>query len=369
MEEFSLLEAVERYFNGEMTAQEKVYFEDLRNTTPEIDQKVVEYHLFLKQLKQYGDHQQFRNQLHDIHHQLLDNGAISQSEPKSRAKVIQFWNKYRRTITVAASIAGITALTISGMTSYFSPKTSNTEIEVLKRNIDDIKKTQNVQGEWINAINNAIPKAPKDQKQGSVGTSFLIDTKGYLVTNSHVVNNAATLVVVNNNKEYYAKNVYNDPANDIAILKIDDRDFEPRQLLPYSIRKSSADLGEEIFTLGYPRNEIVYGKGYLSAQSGFNNDTLSVQISVDANPGNSGGPVLDKNGDIIGILNSHEVNANGVVFANKALNILKAVTKLKEDTTYRSIKLPASNSLKGKERIQQIKQIKDCVFMVKGYYK
>lgn len=369
MEEIVLLDAVERYLNGEMTTQEKAYFEELRSKDPEIDQTVVEHHLFLDRLNRFADQKQFRGQLHDIHQQLLVKGEIVQGEPKKGAIVIQFWNRYKRTVAVAASIACITALTISGMMSYFSPR-SSTEVDRLRRDVASIKQTQNAQDKTLNDITKVINKAPVDKQLRSAGTSFLIDGKGYLVTNSHVVDKATTVVVVNAGKEYYAQIVYNDPSNDIAILKIDDKDFQVAGPLPYSIRKTNADLGEEIFTLGYPRNEIVYGKGYLSAQSGFNDDTLSVQISVDANPGNSGGPVLDKNGDVIGILNSREANANGVVFANKASNILKALSELKkEDTTYRNVKIPTANLLRGKERTQQVKQMKDCVFMVKAYYK
>ena len=50
---------------------------------------------------------------------------------------------------------------------------------------------------------------------------------------------------------------------------IEDEDFEPLKSLPYSIGKSNADLGDEIFTLGYPRNDIVYGVGYLASKTGF----------------------------------------------------------------------------------------------------
>jgi len=375
MEEIVLLDAVERYLNGEMTAQEKTYFEDLRSKTPEIDQMVVEHHLFLNQLNQYGDQKQMKVKLHDIHNHLLEMGEITQGEPAviKGAKILQLWNRHKRTIAVAASIAGITALTISGMMSYFTPKGNEALIVQLNNKVNNLEVAQKETNIWKKEVESKIPK---DEQERSTGTSFLIDPKGYLVTNSHVVKDpithkeASTIVVINNGKKYYAKAVYNDPANDIAILKIEDKDFETLASLPYSIRKSTPDLSEEIFTLGYPRNQIVYGKGYLSSQSGFNDDTLSVQISVDANPGNSGGPVLDKNGDIIGILNSREENANGVVFANKASNIAKALSKLKEgDTTYRSVKLPIANTLKGKERTQQVKQIQDCVFMVKVYFK
>ncbi|MFX5785492.1 hypothetical protein ABTE36_23650, partial [Acinetobacter baumannii] len=77
-----------------------------------------------------------------------------------------------------------------------------------------------------------------------------------------------------------------------AILLINDPEYVPVKNIPYIIRKSNADLGEEIFTLGYPRNEVVYGMGYLSAKSGYNGDTLSYQIQMSVNPGNSGAPVF-----------------------------------------------------------------------------
>ena len=371
MEEFVLLDATERYLNGEMTAQEKNFFEELRRTNPEVDQVVVEHQLFLSRMGNYADRKAFKALLHETHSRLVEEGAITQNQPGS-GKVIRLWNKHRRTIAVAASIACVTALTISGMLSYFSPKNQAVvnELNLLNKKFSKVEQTQNAQTQWIREIDGKIVKAPKDMQQSSAGTSFLIDTKGYLVTNSHVINNAAALRVVNNDKEYIARIVYNDPATDLAILKIDDSDYTAPATLPYSIRKSGIDLGEEIFTLGYPRSEIVYGKGYLSAQSGFNDDTLSVQISVTANPGNSGGPVLDNNGDVVGVLNSREKNADGVVFANKASNITRVLEKLRDqDTSYRSIKLPVTNTLKGKERKQQVKQLKDCVFMVKVYTK
>ena len=75
--------------------------------------------------------------------------------------------------------------------------------------------------------------------------------------------------------------------------------------------KTSSDIAEPIFTLGYPRDEIVYGEGYLSAKSGYKGDTLSCQISVAANPGNSGGPVFNHDGEVIGILSAKETEAEG----------------------------------------------------------
>jgi S1-C subfamily serine protease len=178
--------------------------------------------------------------------------------------------------------------------------------------------------------------------------------------------------VVQNNKgqEFKATIAHIDTAKDLAILEIKDEDYKPLSSLPYSIRKSSLDLGEPIFTLGYPREEIVYNEGYMSAKTGFNGDTISCQIAVSANPGNSGGPVFNRNGDVIGIVSTAQPTAQGVVFAIKAKNVFQAVDDLrKEDTTYSKIKAPSVSNMKGMDRVQQIKQIQDCVFMVKSFTK
>src|SRR5205085_1169770 len=118
---------------------------------------------------------------------------------------------------------------------------------------------------------------------------------------------------------------------DIAILKIEDADFKNNPTLPYNIRKSGAELGEPLFTLGFPREEIVYNEGYMSAKTGFNGDTLSCQIGVAANPGNSGGPVFNKNGEVIGIVNTRQVQAEGVVFALNSKNIYAALQQIRKD--------------------------------------
>jgi S1-C subfamily serine protease len=127
-------------------------------------------------------------------------------------------------------------------------------------------------------------------------------------------------------------------------------------------------LGEPIFTLGYPRDEIVYNQGYMSAKTGFNGDTMSCQIAVSANPGNSGGPVFNKNGEVIGILSTAQSKAEGVVFAIKAKNIFQAIDDMKkEDTGYHRVKAPTVSNVKSMDRVQQVKQIQDCVFMVKSF--
>ncbi len=365
MDEILLLDATERYLNGEMNAEEKAMFEQLRQNSQEVDQMVVEHSLFLQQINRYGSIREMKHSLHEVHNQLLQDGAIQEEVLSTGAKVVNMWKRYKRTITIAASIAGITALSISGMTLLFAPKGNEQAITALSKKVSDLERNQRVQA---NQINTVISKLEPGTVIKESGSAFLVDGKGYLVTNAHVLKNAKGIIVLNNKgAEFKAIIVKVDESRDIAILKIVDKDYKSLGLLPYGIRKSSTDIAEPIFTLGYPRNEIVYGEGYLSAKTGFNGDTLSCQIAVAANPGNSGGPVFNKQGEVIGILSTKETKADGVVFAIQSKYIIETVNQLKKDDSTIELKLPSKSSVKGLDAKQQVKKIQDYVYMVKVY--
>jgi serine protease Do len=364
MEDIQLPDAVERYMQGQMNPEELAQFEQLRKSNPEIDQFVVEHSLFLTQLNEFGDRKQFRSGLREIHNNLLDTGAIKPQVPK--AKVVDLFKKYRRVWAVAASIAGIIAITISGLVAYFTPNTTP-QIEQLRLEVSKLNTQTKLLTKEFRDSSTKITRVPQNEIYKFGGTGFLIDAKGYLVTNAHVIKDAKTIIVQSKGQEYKAVLVRADAERDLAILKIEDNDFKPFASLPYGFKKTGADLGEQIFTLGFPRDEIVYGEGYMSASTGFNGDTMSCQIAVAANPGNSGGPVFNKNGEVVGILSTRQLQAQGFVFAVTAKNIFKSLDDLKKDTTYQNIKINTGSSVKGMERPQQIKKIEDCVFLVKTY--
>ena len=362
MEELNLIESIERYIHGEMLPEERVFFEELRKNNPGVDQMVVEHTVFLHQIEKYGDRRNLKTTLEEVHNDLFDSGQIKQAR---ETKVVRLWLKYRKVIAVAASIAGITALSITGITNYFAPKTNNRSIDYLSRKISILEQKQN-------SLNNKINQAPpKDHTEPAFkfgGTGFLIDTKGYLLTNAHVVSNASVTIVQNvKGQEFKTMIIYLDQTADLAVLKIIDSNYKSLSAIPYGISRSNIDLGEAIFTLGYPRDEIVYGEGYLSAKTGFRGDTLACQISVAANPGNSGAPVLDKNGEVIGILSNKQTEAQGAVFAIRSKYILNALDEVKKDSAYSNIHLPQGSSVKSLDRIQQIKKIQECIYMVKSY--
>jgi serine protease Do len=362
MEDLNLLDAVERYLDGSMPVNERIMFDDLRKTNPEVDQLVVEHNLFMQQMSVYGERKDMKHKLQAMHADLLEKGAIVKEEKKPEAKVIQLWNKYRKVTAVAASIGGIVALVISGLVSYFGGVSKDNIQALVKKEVT--KATQEQDKKIDILIKSKSPSTP----QKSVATGFLIDAKGYIVTNAHVIDNIKSIIVVNaNGDEFIASSVFMDKKKDIAILMIKDTDYIAFNNLPYGFKKSRVELGEHIFTLGFPRNEIVYGEGYLSAKTGADGDTSNCQISISANPGNSGGPILNNKGEVIGILSSKEKDADGVVYAVQSKEIFKALNEVKKDSVHSKVKMNINSNIGKLSREEQVKKVEDCVFMIKGY--
>jgi S1-C subfamily serine protease len=367
MDDIRILEAVERYIDGGMNPDERVYFENLRKSNPEIDQLVVEHTFFLQQISRYDKAKKFKAILAETHMNLSEKGAIQSSRLQGKARVVFLYNKYKRTASIAASIAGITALAISVLvTSTVAPGSQKNDIALLNGEIKAIKNQNQQQNREINNIKQNIGAAPAPIIYKTGGTSFLINVKGYLVTNAHVIVNAKNIAVQNSKgKDLNARVIFTDLQRDLAILKIEDTAYKAPLSIPYSIKKTSAEIAEPIYTLGFPRTEIVYGEGYLAAKTGYNGDTMTCQIAIAANPGNSGGPILNRNGEVVGILSAKQISAEGVVFATQSRYIYNALSDLQKDTAYQRIKLPATSQVKGLDKTQQVKKISDFVYMVK----
>jgi S1-C subfamily serine protease len=318
-------------------------------------------------MNRFGDWKKFKSALHDVHTDLAEQGKISSSRLQGKAKVVYLWKKYKRVTAIAASIAGITTISLLALVSSLSPKTTNNaELENLKREVKvQGNTTKKLQSDLIN-VKNKMNTPASAINYINIGTGFLISEKGLMITNAHVVKNSSNIKVLNNKGDQFnAFIVRLDIPRDVAVIKIDDDHFKS-SALPYGISKTTSDIAEPIFTLGFPRDEIVYGEGYLSAPTGFNGDSLSCQITVAANPGNSGGPIFNHNGEVIGILSAKETQTEGAVFAVQSKYIYRVMDELKKNPLYKNVKLSTKTSLAGLNKVQQVKKIRDYVFMVKG---
>ena len=205
----------------------------------------------------------------------------------------------------------------------------------------------------------------------STGTGFFIDKNGYLVTNYHVVDEGKTFEISitknGKSKEYKAEIVSVDKQNDLAILKIISSDFKPLEKLSYNFNTKSQDVGSSVFALGYPLtkimgNEIKFTDGKISSKSGFQGDITTYQISVPIQPGNSGGPLFDEKGNLVGITSS---GVNKQLADNANYAIKTSYLKLLIDSTNDRIELPNSMELENKSLTDQIKTLSEFVVLIK----
>lgn len=267
--------------------------------------------------------------------------------------------------TVKLQINNIHNIPLSRIHSYFNMRgiksypTSSMYLEAAK---EDARKAEL---EYQKALEEAQRKA------GWSGTGFAL-YQGHIVTNYHVVEDAKTIFIKgvkgDFNTEYRAKVIATDKTNDLAVLKIDDEKFSSFGTIPYKIKKSMSDVGESVWALGYPMtsvmgDEIKFTDGKISSRTGIQGDMSVYQISVPIQPGNSGGPLFDNYGNIVGItssgLNREEFNSENVNYAIKTSYLYNLI----ESTITTSI-LPQGTAMQGQTLTQKIKLAKNFVFMV-----
>jgi S1-C subfamily serine protease len=164
------------------------------------------------------------------------------------------------------------------------------------------------QAKWIADDEKAQSKRHADEiaeaeaESRGIGTGFFVTDNGYLLTCFHVVKNAASIMVGTTHGLFPAELVESDPIKDVALLKVTGS-FASLPL----VSSNSVELGESVFTIGFP-NPRVQGlqpkltRGDISGMAGAQDDPNEYQISVPVQPGNSGGALLDENGNVVGIV-------------------------------------------------------------------
>ncbi|MDQ8051461.1 MAG: serine protease [Pedobacter sp.] len=356
MNEIELEAIIEDYLNGKLTANEQSAFEQLRNNDPIVDHKVVAHKVFLESLKQYADVMSLKQQL-DAAHDRIDVAAISAKVKPHPSRIIRMFRNNKAAIAVAASFLVLASVV------YFGQTRQDDNMQLLN---NKVIATQGTLNDIVRVVKEPKPSTITPARFG--GSGFAISSNGYILTSYHVIKGADSVYVQNNRGESYkAKAFYTDPVNDIAVLKINDSDFTALGALPYTLKRTGTSIGELVYTLGYPKDDVVLGDGYVSSKTGLNGDTVSYQVAIPVNPGNSGGPLLDNNGNIVGVIKGKENKIDGAAFAVKSKYIAEALNAIPQDSLRRRVAYGKRSSLQGLKREQQVRKMQEYVFMVKAY--
>jgi len=187
---------------------------------------------------------------------------------------------------------------------------------------------------------------PLSNKSTRLGSGFVYDKQGHIITNNHVIDGASTAdVTFVDGNTYRAKVIGKDSSSDIAVLQITD-DFSPENLVPLPIVNSSyLQVGQQVIAIGNPfglsdtmTTGIVSQTGRLlpNPDTGFSTPN-AIQTDAAINPGNSGGPLLNMLGQVVGIntaINSATGEFSGIGFAVPSNMIIKEVPTIIQTGTY-----------------------------------
>jgi len=209
-------------------------------------------------------------------------------------------------------------------------------------------------------------KEPKVIDTISTGTGFIISKNGYILTNAHVIRGHSNIYAYADKKRYKANIILVDSDNDIALLKIKGK----FNYLPLNLKK--AEVGEDIAVIGYPNiglqgNEIKATFGEINSLSGIQGDIRHYQIDAPIQPGNSGSPLLNMKGEVIGIVNA---TLNQVVMLKKtgtlaqnvnyAIKLSYALPLLYEA----NVKIIKPKQIKKLKKTELVKKVKKAIVLI-----
>lgn len=189
----------------------------------------------------------------------------------------------------------------------------------------------------------------------ATGSGVVLTSNGYIATNHHVIEDAIKIEVdvftAGKKSTYKAEIIKSDKENDLAVLKINDVGFKAFGAIPYTFKATNVNVGEKVFAMGYPRidvqgEEVKVTDGIISSKTGFQNNNKTYQISAAIQPGNSGGPLFDNQGNLIGITNAGIPSGENVGYAIKIsylsnfIDLVQNFPALPEKNTISALPLP-----------------------------
>jgi S1-C subfamily serine protease len=198
-------------------------------------------------------------------------------------------------------------------------------------------------------------------KNVSQGTGFLITKEGHILTNYHVVANSQLIKIKTTDNEYECDIVFTSEIDDLAIIKVKGNS---QLFSPIAISLNNLNIGEDVIALGYPLassmgEELKMSTGIVNSIKGFQDDTRYFQLSAPIDPGNSGGPVLNRMGNLIGLVTSKYSVATNAGYALKVQNIIMNIPT--------SIKIQREKSSQTLSNSNIYSKYKNSLVLIKAY--
>ncbi len=385
---------IEKYFDGELSKAQVNAFEEKMQVDALFAREVRGHRQIRKDLRVIGQRIMLLELMEQSHLQEYgsipylksksDDSGVNNEEEKeqsdheeaddtvkrdtNRTSVVSLRTFYF-SVGVAASLAAIITLgsvwVIDQAGSDNIASTSGYQDLLMEEDAEDGEDT-NI-GRFIRKDD---PATISEATKKYVATAFAVAKDGYFITNNHVVEGCTSLKLKakgedDNWVQFNAKVILNDHFSDLAMVKIEDSNFLEMGVLPFTFSSKAPLMGQDVFTLGYPKKDVVMEPGTISSTTGLDGDTTAYQLAMSLNSGNSGGPIFNSKGEVVAVVKGKHNGKEGTGYAVRIDYMLDLIEKYESENSV-TLKKPKYNQIQYKSRVKQISHIRQFVFLVEA---
>jgi len=355
-------ERFDAYLFNEMSESDRLQFEKELASDSDLMDEFQQHKNFLKDFKTGVEYREIKKDLKSIHESIYNPG-----------KNFFLSRQFLIPLGIAASFVLI-ILAINPFVKSGNMASDQGDYQELDKNSESSDTIVYYQDEYVSsAIDDQSETEPMPGpdagllslvKSAPVGTAFMISSDGYFLTSKHLVENYKIIRLQQKEEKlaFEVEVIYVDSLKDFAILKCHPTISENFKPVPFRFLKGDIELGGDVFTLGYPKTEIVYTKGVISSQKGYLSDSLSFEISMPCNPGYSGAPLFTYSGDLVGIITANNNRQQSVTYVLDYHYIQNIMNDLKKKDVV--IDMSKNFTKRAKDHAKLVERYRPFVFEV-----
>lgn len=325
------------YLANELALEDRADFERMLETNEAFNDEFMAYSLFSSQIAEGGEYKNIRHKLEDIHGNLYGE--------KRQHKPLLLKPAFYIPLGIAAGIVLLITIvkpfsnvqngdTAAHDVEYHELENNESAVEEISDGADDQHEENPFIREAIDtdSLESHLDKMLPIVNSTPKGSCFMISNDGFFITSKHLVEDKRIVKIQQKDRgiAFNAEVVYRDSLLDFAILRCAKKQTDDFKAVPFKVYRKKPALGEDVFTLGYPKPDIVYTEGVVSSETGFRSDSVSFEVSMPANPGNSGAPLFTANGDLVGMVIANNSKKQSVTYILKPYYIQERLDSLRD---------------------------------------